>query len=327
MARLPWCMVLVAIVAWLLVPSYAQNTGNEAALELTARTDQFFRFELGDDLGLDEPLALPTWVQLREVGQPNAPNFFNLTTSPQLTLFGRAPSKAVVLELELRVITPALDQTFPIRFNVSTADIEYATAVTFEIFNYNASQLIGRTSLSQTLTQVFLAAAAQLAAPQGSRAIRLSNIVPGPEPRNVPPTDYNPPIFPNAYLSSSAVLRVLVVESTTCAEWADLVAELFTLAGFDTNLPNNCSTTTPEAGLAETVSSIAEAVVYDWHRSREDFDEHVVPFVVLAALILLTALIVTLVHYCQKSDTEERILQRYGGHGCVVTASLVSLLG
>jgi hypothetical protein len=46
-------------------------------------------------------------------------------------------------------------------------------------------------------------------------------------------------------------------------------------------------------------------------RTRDDFDDTVIPAAIIAALILLVGLLLLLNGWCRKRDGEEELLQRY----------------
>jgi hypothetical protein len=66
----------------------------------------------------------------------------------------------------------------------------------------NATELVGSDAQYTALRQALAAAATQIPDVAGSAALTLTSLSTGEGRRNVPPTRFDPPLFPNFFVGS-----------------------------------------------------------------------------------------------------------------------------
>lgn len=249
---------------------------------------------------------------------PDGPAWLGVQPGDNRTLVvsGTVPDNFASTTVQIALVNPAY-VVIPLLLSVAGRPALDSTVTALRIRNMNTSVLLASPAGFETFLHIVPLLAARLGLANGALAV--SAVADGePTPRNLPPTAFSPPLAPpNAWFNRTAAISIVGVAgvaSPSCAQVTAAVGTTLAQAGFDvmscTAVARPQLATQTYASLQPSTASGAgtAANAAFWSRSRSDFNETLVPAIVVACVLLGVGLLVALcLCVCRRRSEHRRV--------------------
>ncbi|EGD82023.1 hypothetical protein PTSG_02708 [Salpingoeca rosetta] len=299
-------MGVAPVIACCLVLSLLALGAVAQDVDVTVYPGRLFRADLSLQFGAAASVeAIATLT-----GNPAPPAWLRVNLLP--IIYGQVPDDIAGDRFSAAILLRINDQPVTRTLNLMVDRTQGLPRVAFEVHatNANETQLVGdRYDDLETAVGITRARLSADTGQVGSGVLFVRSVAPfETDRRNINPMTSNPPLpVNNAYINGTAWLTLgskLSDSQLTCAELEATAGSLFAAQGlqldFDlcTPFPISTNATIDRSRVLATVE------MRTWARTKDDFNETIIPASVIAAFIFFPFALIFIIHYFARSSDE-----------------------